>query len=257
MRKVELDGLVRQVPGSWDELDAAQLTRITVARMLPDAQLRRLTITMVLLNVHWLRDVRMWWRFHRLNGKEKAALMVLADPFIDEQPMQLMVMDRLKAGRATLHLQCSPRLLDSLSAEAWGEADSHFLRWMEHGKVQNLQHMAAVLYSKSASTLEQRRDGISMRATQRVPVRQLLAMACNWSALRQVLVRSCPHVFTTGRQKGAQNTGWNNVLLSMSGAKFGSYATTKDTPVRPFMVELNQRICDDKNAQHRANRGLK
>jgi hypothetical protein len=65
-----------------------------------------------------------------------------------------------------------------------------------------------------------------------------------WSGHRLKMVDHAPWVFRSANQKKAtrRKTGWTDVLLSLSGGKFGAYAEVSMTPAKVFLRELSHQI---------------
>lgn len=250
MVSVRIDRMALQVPSTWDDLPGRALAALMLARAVQQPVVQRLLMVQVLLGVR-LRRLRLWWTWvNGLNGYERHSLLPLADPFLQQAPMRRTVVQALpRRWRKPLPV-VEQDLLNHLDAELWGTADTLFLRWQRNGGTELLRMMAAVLYAPRHYT---RRDRLQLRAlplVRHVHTAWLLAMAANWSGLRLTLVEECPHVFGKGGQ--ADRRGWGEVLVQMSGGKFGPWHTTRTAEARPFLRALNQSICDAKNAQQRA-----
>lgn len=71
---------------------------------------------------------------------------------------------------------------------------------------------------------------------------QRLAVALWYEGCRNQLQQDFPEVFTTGTQETASKEGWETVVHSIAGNKFGPFESTKQTHVRDVMRELQYLI---------------
>lgn len=245
LRKVQVCGLLRWVPGCWEQLHGTPYVRVQLARLVPHPERRRLAITMALLKVHPLHDWRMWWTWKtKLTAHEMGSLLQLADPFVDLQPVDRWLLPTLRIKRRWLKLVCGTRLLDHLGAEHWGEVDGHFMRWQQTRDFDCLRHMAALLYAPEKATLEQLREGLSIPYANAMPERYLLAIGANWGQTRAALEKVAPNVFSGKRVAKARSGGWGQVLMAYSGGRLGTWSETRNTPIRAFMANMDLVIAE-------------
>lgn len=250
--RIEPWGIRLSTPKTWGDVPERMYPQLVAALGLPSVQLRRLCITMVLMDVN-LRRPKLWWVWWVHLGRDaRHSLTQLADNFLTPAPDTTTIMHSLRAGLRRLHL-CAPDLLNELDIYTWTVADSYFAQWCKSNDRQWLQAMASVLYVRPGTPRAARLQGVSLPLVRKVPVRQLQAVAANWSMMRKKVEMECPHLFATKEEGVAKkSTAWGDVLLSFSGGKFGPYSETCLAPARAFLRDANLRICDAKNAAHRA-----
>jgi hypothetical protein len=245
------------VPAGWNELTPGQFR--TVARLLHrnqgDATAARVAIAWHLLGIRWYRPRRVAALFLGMDAMERHTLLRIADPFMEPTGLHRTLLPTLRCGWRTLHV-CHPDLLNKLDAECWGLADTYFMRFNQTRDPELLRSMAAVLYAPKRMRREERLEGRHLPLLRRCTLRQLLAMHLMWSGHRHHLQQVAPWVFRPAKQQKAASRkgGWDAVLRSMSGGKFGPYSEAKLTPARTFLAELSDAIEQDQRRREEVER---
>lgn len=279
MTKVEIDGVVRFVPGSWDELAPRTFVDICQARKLTAPALRRMVITLLLLNgpgAGWWTRMRMRWTWHMgLGPRDRHNLLKLADPFIDLKAMRTTVLKRMpqRIGRG-VPSYCTD-WFDQMDAETWGVVDEYFGNYLKAASGQRsavkgqptpddwLRYMVAVLYRRpvifdylrNADELQRTRlKHGSIDAANGVPSIWLQALAMQWSMLRMSWEKEAPHCFEKKSQGGNEKRPWMEVIQNLTNGRLADLPQLQRTPIRAVLREMNLRIVEAKNAKHRAEK---
>jgi hypothetical protein len=245
------------VPAGWNELTPRSFA--TIARLLHrnqgDALAARVAITWHLLGIRWWRPRRVAALFLGMDAMQRHTLLQLATPFMEPAGLHRTLVPTLRCGWRTLHV-CHTDLLHKLDAECWGLADTYFMRFNERRDPELLRNMAAVLYAPKGMPREERLQGRHLPLLRRCTLRQLLAMHLMWSGHRHHLQQVAPWVFRPAKQQKAASRkgGWDAVLRSMSGSKFGPYSETKLTPARTFLAELSDALEQDQKRREELQR---
>lgn len=252
--RIEPWGIRFETPKRWDEVKPALYVKLLQALRLPDVNLRKVVITLLLIHPNILRP-RLWFVYWlRLNAGHRHQLSQLAEPFLElkASPSTMIGTLRVRWRLRRLHVAV-PDLLNELDIYNWTMADTWFMRWRKSKDPEALQAMVAMLYGPKGMGRAERMRGDSLPLVKRVRRAWLVAVGANWGAMRMVVEKQCPHLFSDGKEKG-QAANWGDVLRGSAGNKFGTYQETCMAPAYAYLLEENQRICDLKNAAHAAGK---
>lgn len=259
--RIEPWGIRFETPRRWDEAEPALYVKLLQALRLPDVNLRKVVITLLLVRPNIFRP-RLWFVYWlRLNAEHRHALSQLAEPFLEVKAHPATMIDRLPVkwpfGGLRVTLQglhvAMPDLLNELDIYNWTMADTWFMRWRKSKDPADLQAMVSLLYTPKGMPRAERLRGASLPLVRRVDQRWLVAVGANWGSMRMVVEKKCPHLFSDGKEKG-RPADWGDVLRGSAGNKFGTYQETCMAPAYAYLLEENQRICDLKNAAHAAKK---
>lgn len=245
------------VAAGWNELDARSFLRIaTLLRKHAAAGLEaRAAIAWHLLGLRWYRPRRVAAFWLAFSAQERHSLLAIADPFLSPQGLTRTPLPRLRCGWRSLHAVHAD-LLAHLDAETWGVADAWFMRYNASGDPQHLRRMAALLYAPKGMPRHQRMAGAHLHRLERCSLAQLLAVHTLWSGHRHHLQQVAPWVFRKGQRKAARRSGgWDAVLRSMAGGKFGPYQDTRLVPARTFLAELSDEVEREQRRREKLNQG--
>lgn len=225
--------LQTELPTHWGALSPAQFVAVAplVWKGGPAYEVRA-RILWVLLGISWRTPLRMAGFFFATTAEERWDLARrVANPFLQNGPLFSTPLQHIKAGRHLLKVKWTDQL-NHLDAEAWGTADTCFIRFQQKQDLDQLRYLVAATYVCA--------DPIA--AANACTEEQLLAVALQWSKQRRVLEKECPTVFGGAKGSAASRSGWGEVLLNMSGEVFGTYEETRRTPARTFLHRVEQKL---------------
>lgn len=240
------------VASKWSELEPDQFVAIAnILYRYSDPIEVRTRITWSLLRIGLRRPRRLAALIFGLSPLDRHTLTKLAEPFLNPDKLKDTLLPRLTAGRTVLHVAHND-LLNELDGYVWGLADAAFLRHNKRQDIDSLRFIAQLLYAPAGATREDRIKGTHAALIQQVPIEQLMALHLMWVGHRGFLVEHAPWVFRSSNQKKAERrkTGWSDVLLGISGSKFGPYNETCLTPAIVLLRELSHVL--EHQAQERA-----
>lgn len=266
--RIEPWGIRFETPASWGEVDERLYVELVRALRFANVSLRKVVITLLLIHPNIFRP-RLWFVYWlRLNASHRHQLSQLAEPFLEVKADPGTMIGRLPVkgpstalgvtvqwlGVTFQHLHVStPDLLNELDIYSWTMADTWFMKWQRGGDPAALQAMVSMLYAPKGMDRAERLRGGSLPLVKRVPSAWLVAVGTNWGAMRMVVEKQCPHLFSNGKENG-KPANWGDILRGSAGNKFGTYQETCTAPAYAYLLEENQRICDLKNAAHAAKR---
>lgn len=244
-----------KVAANWNELPPNQFAQIAAHLNNYGGIALKAHITWTLLDLSWRSPRKLACFFFGLNAEGRHRLTALANPFLQPTGLLETVLPSVKSGRGTL--PCIVRdLLNELDVETWGIADACFLRYNKTREPMHLQRMAAVLYCAPGTLRSFRLNPRDMKPYERIPMAQLLALHVMWSGHRKVIEAESQKPFKQNEQKKVvrRKAGWNDVLHSMAGGKFGPWEQTLRTPARQFMYALHQAMVLDEKREQEARK---
>ncbi len=231
--------LEAELPIRWSALSNRQFVAVAaiVWKGGPEHEVRA-RVLWTLLGISWRTPLRMAAFFHALTAEERHDLAAkVCDGFLQDGYILSTPLRTLQVGRRRLHIMHSDQL-NHITAEDWGRADTHFLRFL---RTRELDHLRVLVVCTWLLDGRVRLEGPHLRWVNRLTEAQLLGVAMQWSKQRKVLEKDNPTVFGKGQaQAGSSKGGWGDVLLSWSGDVFGNYAETRRTPARAFLRRLEQ-----------------
>lgn len=241
-------------PMAWDDLRQDQYTTIVgyLNRYAGPELLARITWT--LLDISWRTPRRLAALFVAFTPEARHTLTGIAKPFVKPDTLLCTPLKELHAGHRTLVCAYSD-MLNQVDAETWGLVDTAFMRFNRTRDMDLLRAMAQGLYALPGTSRDQRLySNASAELVKMVPHNELLALHVMWAAHRIELAKDAPWVFRTVNQRKAERRkgGWNDVLLAMSGSKFGPFREVCTTPARVFLRQLSLSIEEATQRKHKA-----
>lgn len=240
-------------PSEWDHLRPDQFVTITshLAKFTgPDLHAR---ITWNLLDITWRTPRKLAALFVGLTPEERFRLTGMAKPFLSPKGLVGTPLHVLHAGKQTLHC-AHVDMLNQVDAETWGMVDVAFMRFNKTKDIELLRAMAQGLYALPGTSRQDRLfNNASEQLVKLVPNEELLALHVMWAAHRVVLAEDAPWVFRSTNQKKAERRkgGWVDVLLGLSGSKFGPFKDVCHTPARAFLRQLSHSIEEATQRKHK------
>lgn len=221
---------------SWNELTRDQLKRI--------AKIQHLTGEMFDLAVWYILN-----NTHEYNFVKKHQLKAV---------MQQVPLSELKKHYAFIYedvqretfipligyMRPIDRMFD-LTIERFSRADELHNLFLETKDLKYLQHLTAVLYLKPTETFDWDLQNQRVKRFLKLPESVLLAIHLCYSGCKNHLIKRYPKVYPKVidvQKKSKGSKSFLDVVLSMSGQKFGTYNETKNTRLFTFMDEFQNTI---------------
>ncbi|KAA5532819.1 hypothetical protein [Paenimyroides baculatum] len=224
------------IPDTWNLLTDDQLKRIAKAQNLK-GDLFDLAVWLILNNAHKYNFVKK----HKL----KAVLQLV--PLSELKTHYKFIYEDVKREKF-IDLVGYKKPLDRLfdfSIERFSYADGLFNKFLETNDYNYLQHLTAVLYLKKNEVFNWDLQNQRAKRFKRLPKHILIAVHLCYSGCKNHLVKKYPKVYPkviSQQKKSNGNHSFLDVVLSMSGQKFGTYNETKATRLHTFMSEFTNTI---------------
>jgi len=141
------------------------------------------------------------------------------------------------------------RIFD-FTIERFSYADDLNNKYLETNDIKFLRHLAAVLYLKAKETFNWDLQNKRAKRFEKTSPSELIAIHLCWNGVKNHLIKRFPKVYPKVREvkkKNKNTTGFLDVVLQMSGQKFGTYEETKQTRVLTFLAEFNNTIIMHEN----------
>ena len=224
------------IPKNWNELSTDQLKRIASIQHL-QGEMFDLAVWFILNNTHKYNFVKK----HKL----KAVLQLV--PLSELKKHYAYIYDEIQREKfITIIGFTKPmdRLFD-LNIERYSRADELHNLFLETKDYKYLQHLAAVLYLKRNETFNWDLQNQRVKRFLKLNKSTLLAIHLCYSGCKNHLAKRYPKIYPKVKSlqkkaKGSQS--FLDVVLSMSGQKFGTYNETKNTRLYTFMDEFQNTI---------------
>lgn len=123
-------------------------------------------------------------------------------------------------------------------------ADDFFVKYIDKGKVEDLDLLIACLYrplqwrSKNRIAFDKDLIEKSLPTINKLSYAQKQLIVLWYRACRKIIVAENAEVFSNENQSSAKNKGWLSVILAMSGDKFGTFEQTALTDLHLIFEEL-------------------
>lgn len=224
------------IPSSWNHLTDDQLKRIAKIQHLK-GDLFDLAVWLILNNAHKYNFVKK----HKL----KAVLQLV--PLSELKKHYAFVYEDVTREKF-IHLigyACPMDRLFNLTIERYSRADELHNLFLETKDLKYLQHLTAVLYLKKNEVFNWDLQNTRVKRFLKLPKSTLLAVHLCYTGCKNHLVKRYPKIYPrviAAQKKASGNKSFLDVVLSMSGQKFGTYAETKETRLFTFMDEFTNTI---------------
>jgi hypothetical protein len=259
-----------QVPASWNELTPDQLLRLIKIQFSYQAgHLQKLMVLKELLQVKW-------GVLHLFTSVQRLNLYPLLD-FLEENKLTKQLLPKVSVKRVALRPKIKVLLVDlhgpeerfrNLTFEEFIYADTYFSLFASHSNELFLDKLIATIYrpqregynpKSPAYKGDIREDFNENLVEDRLHLVRLLPQAVKYAILswyrgcRKELETIYDLVFTEPNEQKATEGDWGDVLLSLSGGKFGHLEQTSGQRVHTVFKEM-QRIAREneeiKRRQH-------
>lgn len=152
------------------------------------------------------------------------------------------------------HISCKgvkyfgpPDKLNGLKAEEFSFSDGLYMQYHKTKEIRFLEAMIAVLYrpgnEKKGDDPRMKFDKnlhtANLMAARKLSYAEKQAILLFYIGSRTAIAERNPHIFTKGgAETQASNSTWIDVILAMSGTKFGNFRETCDTEIYLIFKEL-------------------
>lgn len=224
------------IPENWNVLTDDQLKRIAKAQNLK-GDLFDLAVWLILNNAHKYNFVK--------KLKLKAVMQVV--PLSELKTHYKFIYEDVKREKF-INLKGFTKPMDRLfdfTIERFSRADDLYNQFLETKDFNYLEHLAAVLYLKKNEVFDWDLQNKRAKRFSRLPKHILIAIHLCYSGCKNHLVKKYPKVYpkvTAVQKKAKGSKSFLDVVLSMSGQKFGTYNETKNTRLHTFMDEFTNTI---------------
>lgn len=138
------------------------------------------------------------------------------------------------------------RIFD-LTIEEYAVADDLNNKYLETGELNFLRHLVAVLYKKPNERYDITLQNERARRFKFLKGFELLAVHIAWNGCKEYITKRHPKVYPAVKSvqkqtKGKSQKGFLDVVLQLSGGKFGTYQETKNELVYTFLAEFENTI---------------
>jgi len=224
------------IPDTWNLLTDDQLKRIAKAQNLK-GDLFDLAVWLILNNAHKYNFVKK----HKL----KAVMQLV--PLSELKNHYKFIYEDVKRDKfidLVGYIKPMDRLFD-FTIERFSYADDLHNKYLETNNINYLQHLTAVLYLKKNEVFNWDLQNKRAKRFKRLPKHILLAVHLCYSGCKNHLIKKYPKVYpkvVSAQKKSNGSKSFLDVVLSMSGQKFGTYNETKSTRLHTFMDEFTNTI---------------
>lgn len=224
-----------KVPGSWNELSDKQLKNIGKIYH-KKGEVFDLAVWLILNNVQSHEFVKLQKLKTIMNLVTISDLKKHYEFIYSETNRDIFI--EIKPG----FIKPMPRLFN-ITIEQFAIADDLNNRYLETGDINYLRHLAASLYLRKKEVFDALLQNERAKRFNKVPGHILLALHICYNGCKNHIVSKYPKVFpkvTKSQKKSAK--GFLDVVLQMSGQKFGTHEETKKTRLHTFMAEFENSI---------------
>lgn len=243
--KIKID-----IPKNWNELNDWQLRKI--ANMLYKKGAAFDFMTWMYLN-----QVK-WWQFKRAYELRLVLNEVPLSTLKEHFEWIYKNVDRTIFPKHKKLIAPMDRLIN-LSIEEFAMADDMNNLYLKTKKIVYLQLLCAILYRKPNETYDHLKlEQMYLKRFSHAPVDFLYAVQLAFNGCKNNIVVKYKNIYPTVKkaQKSNKKSGFLDVVLKMSGQKFGTYNETKSTLVYTFLNELEESIIQQKEMkEHYGKKG--
>ena len=256
MHDVQINGRLRKVAATWNELTRPLLLRVLAVLYSPNWGENELRIRLLAV----LLQVPLGTVLFQFTDVQICEIKWLTDFLLDEVTLtaQLLPWLRLPGWRHWLRPRYwGPR--ESLRNVSFAEfifADAYFVAWAAQQNPAYLDQLVAVCYRPqrrpyrpgAAGYGGDRREDFNehlvpgrARCFAALPKAEKLAVATWYRGCRQQLEQDFPLVFQQAPEADASapaSSGWGQVLRELSGQAFGTLAETAKQPIRLVLAKM-------------------
>jgi hypothetical protein len=258
-KKVKQVNLDLKVPAIWNELTREQLIEIIRIQLSYKAgHLQNLMLLKTLLNIKW-------GIVHNFSMVQRLQLYPVLQ-FLNRIGLTRQLIPTLRIKKQTLYAPLER--FRNLTFAEFIYCDTLFSFYVKHNKGQYLDKLIACLYRRQRKDYHPTSAGfkgdireefnehlIEHRAklVEQLPYFEKYAILTWYRGCRQELEKVYDKVFTQENQQKASDGDWGDVLLSLSGEKFGPLEQTAGQRVHTVFKEM-QRKAKDHEAIERRNK---
>lgn len=243
--KIEID-----IPKNWNELNDWQLLKIS-------GMLHKKGAAFDFMTWMYLNQVK-WWQFKRAY---QLRLVLNEVPLSTLKEHFVWIYKQVDRTIFPKHKRLTAPMdrLVNLTIEEFALADDMNNLYLQTKKVMYLQLLCAILYrEKDESYNHLHLEQVYLKRFKYAPVDFLFAVHLAFNGCKSNIVGKYKNIYPTAKkvQKSNKKSGFLDVVLKMSGQKFGTYNETKSTLVYTFLNELEESIIQQKELkEHYGKKG--
>lgn len=242
-----------KIPESWNQLNINQLTKIAnILHSKESTVFFDFKIFIALLNIKYWQLFKKWKAFIIFKNiplstiKENYKWLYL-DCNLTKFIPNLKIKSKI--------LKAPADRLNNLTIDEFSKADDLYLGWIKTQNFEYLEYLTAILYRElyrnnkrvafDNNELEKRAEDLS-----KINRKILLAILLSYQGSRNYIISEFPIVFPKPKanKKLPKNSGFEKLILHLSGEKFGAYNETKNTNVYTFLRNFEEQLKNPKNA---------
>lgn len=226
------------IPQSWNELTDKQIKNIGKIFHKRDATFD-IAVWLILNNARW-------WQFKRLQNLKTVMQLVTITELKKHFSFIYEKNDRHKFIAIKGYQKPQDRIFD-LTIEKYAVADDLNNKYLESGDLNFLRHLVAVLYTKPNEAYDITLQNERARRFKFLKGYELLAIHITWNGCKEYITKRFPKVYPKvqalqKQTKAKKQKGFLDVVLQLSGGKFGTYQETKNELVYTFLAEFENTI---------------
>lgn len=264
MNVINIGGLIRKVPSSWNELERKDMMWLmeNFEHLLKPSYEFRLRFMLRLLNIQkWrLRKLRDLFNVPVAQISYLSNIVDWAMPIENVRLSKNLVPTKYVLGTKLLGPADG---LANLTLEEFSFADFHFRAFMTTQNVAELNKLCAILWRKKGEVLKV--DDVRYRNDNRIlfnsyainknayrfkfaPLKFKYFILMFFWGNRNIFVDKHPNVFSGGNesQSAGLNLGWINVMFELAGSKFGTLVETSKQDIGTILIYLENSILTQK-----------
>lgn len=240
---------VIQFPENWNELTTTQL--LYIANLWESWQLMsrnnisllkaKAMLCVVLMGAKGFFSIRKRLKLiNQLTPEEQYDLIQLTHFIFEKNTLTKCPVPVIRSWFTNLYAPSDS--LGNIKVIEFHFAERFYIEYSKSGKPEALDNLIGTLYrpKKDGSRLHFNINKIEDYAdiAKKLSYQQRQAILLWYIGSRDNLMSRFAKVFSSGNQKQAANNGWLDIILELSGGKFGSFKETEQTELVLVLIEL-------------------
>ncbi|MGL4585217.1 MAG: hypothetical protein ACRCVU_19825 [Flavobacterium sp.] len=233
-----------QIPSKWDDLNDWQLKKIAAMRGNEGPAFYFMTWL-------YLNQVK-WYQFKKAYQLRIVVNQVPLSELCKYFTWVYKKEDRTIFPEHKEYIAPMPRLVN-LTIEEFAVADDLNNMYLVKGDLSYLRLLVAVLYKKEGEVYNHLQLENNVKRFKKEDKEFLLAVHLTFNGCKKSIVDKYKHTYPQIKVQKRSNkkAGLLDVVLKMSGGKFGTYNETKSTLVHTFLNELEENIIQQKEMKEK------
>ncbi|EKB02666.1 hypothetical protein HMPREF9711_03128 [Myroides odoratimimus CCUG 3837] len=228
-----------KIPSKWDELTDWQLKKIA-------AMIGKNGPAFNFMTWLYLNQVK-WWQFKKAYQLKIVMNQVPMSELRNHFNWVYTNVDRTIFPKHNKYVAPMDRLVN-LTIEEFAVADDLNNMYLIKKDISYLRLLVAVLYKEKGEVYDHLQLENNVKRFKKEKKDFLLAVHIAFNGCKKGIVEKYKHIYPKIKvqQKSNKKAGLLDVVLKMSGQKFGTYQETKTTLVHTFLNELEENIIQQK-----------